>query len=214
MMHANTVATALREAGIIPILTVKDLNETLKLVSALVDGGIRAVEIVLRTEPATEAIRLVRQAFPDLLVAAGTVMGPAAFDRAVEAGANLIVSPGLTPELADYHRRNPIPMIPGALTASEVMWAVDRGYTLLKYYPAVPSNGAAVLADYGNIFSGVSFMPTGKISLSTLPDFARLKNVACIGGSWMFSGPLEAVAADVRQSIDVVRKARATVSAP
>lgn len=198
----------LREAAILPILTVHDVDATLRKVEALVINGIQAIEIVLRTSLAAEAIGAVRARFPTLLVGAGTVVSPASLDAAVATGADLLISPGLPVALIKHHRTSPIPMVPGVLTATEVIEAIDAGYRVLKYYPAVASNGSVVLDDYASLFPNVSFVPTGKISFETLPAFARLKNVDCIGGSWMHNGPIENIAEAVHRSLAIVHDAR------
>lgn len=207
-MTADDLRTRLAQATILPILTVHNIDATLRTVEALVDGGVTAVEIVLRTPLAADAIRATRAHFPDLLLGAGTVVSPASFDTAVATGADLAISPGLPSALLAHHRGRSVPLVPGVLSPTEVLSAVDAGYRLMKYYPAVASNGSVVLDDYANLFPDVAFIPTGKIGFDTLPAFARLKNVVCIGGSWMHGGSMQEVQEKVRRSFAIVNSAR------
>ena len=207
-MTPDDLKARLREAAILPILTVHELDATLRKVDALVTGGVQAIEIVLRTTQALDAVTAVRSRFPNLLVAAGTVLSPASLDTAVLAGAQCVISPGLSAPLIEHHRGHGVPMLPGVLSPTEVLTAADAGYKALKYYPAVASNGSLVLDDYANLFPDVTFVPTGKIGYETLSDFARLKNVICVGGSWMHSGAIEDIPEAVRRSLSMVRDAR------
>lgn len=207
-MTADEVQARLTDAAVLPILTVRDLDATLRLVEALVSGGVSAIEIVLRTPIAVEAIEAVRVRFPELLVGAGTVVSPDTLDCAVETGAHVLISPGLPLRLLEHHRGHAVPMIPGVLSPTEVLTARDAGYRLMKYYPAVASNGSLVLDDYVNLFPDVSFVPTGKIGFETLPDYAGVRNVCCVGGSWMQAGSLEQVRDKVVRSLDIMRSLR------
>ena len=207
-MTSDDIQARLLEAAILPILTINDVESSLERVGVLVGAGVQAIEIVLRTPAARDSILAVRSAFPDLLVAAGTVVSPALIELAIDAGAHLAITPGLPPHLIEAYRGCPLPVVPGVLSPTEVLSAVHAGYRLLKYYPAVASNGSVVLEDYINLFPGTQFIPTGKIGFDTLAAFAGLKNVTCIGGSWMHSGPLEGVGEKVSRSLSIVRSAR------
>ena len=207
-MTPDHLTSRLRAAAILPILTVRQVSETLRTVEALAAAGVSAIEIVLRTPDAPEAIRAVRARFPELTVAAGTVTSPASLDAAVVTGADLVISPGLPAALAAHHRGCAVPLLPGAFTATEVLEAANLGYRTLKYYPAVPSNGHVMLEDYANLFPDIAFVPTGKISLETLPLYAKLKNVLCVGGSWMHAGDPAGIADKVARSFAAVEQAR------
>lgn len=207
-MTSDDIQARLYDAAILPILTIHDLGASLRLVQALVGAGVQAIEIVLRTPAACEAIQVVRGAFPDLLVAAGTVVSTSLLELAMDAGAHLAITPGLPPQLIEAHRGCSLAMVPGVLSPTEVLTAVQADYRLLKYYPAVASNGTAVLDDYVNLFPGVRFIPTGRIGFDTLAAFAGLTNVTCVGGSWMHSGPLAGVNEKVSRSLSMVRSAR------
>jgi 2-dehydro-3-deoxyphosphogluconate aldolase/(4S)-4-hydroxy-2-oxoglutarate aldolase len=212
-MNAAEVGDILFRARITPVMAVSDADAAAGTIDALAEAGIGVIEIVLRSAVATEAIAATRRRHPHLVVAAGTVLDEEAYTAAVAAGAHFAVSPGLEPGLAAYARGAAIPLVPGVQTASEVMAARAKGFSLLKYYPAVPSNGSQVLADFANVFPGIAFMPTGKITAAVLGEYAALRNVLCCGGSWMFSeggrtlAPAE-IAARVSASLEIMSKHR------
>lgn len=175
------------QAGIVPIVTVRDLPAGIALIDRLVEAGADTVEIVLRTPEAPAALHATLERHPQCLVAAGTILDEAGVRTASDAGAHLLVSPGLTPDLHEASLRFGRTLVPGVQTASEVMAARRLGYRLMKYYPAEPSNGPVVLEDYANIFHDVAFMATGKIKPDMLATYGRLANVAAVGGSWMLN---------------------------
>ena len=214
-MTDTELASIMRSAGIIPIVTVESVERGMALTDTLVEAGVTAVEIVLRTPAAYETILACRRRHPRLLVGAGTVLDAGRYDRAVEAQAQFAVSPGLTRKLGQHAKSGPIPLIPGALTASEVMNAMEDGFSLLKYYPAEPSNGSVVLADYAHVFPDMLFMPTGKIGPAVLGAYARLRNVLCCGGSWMFAdGANRRPAQDIARLVAEGRSLFATTTSP
>ena len=186
-MKQEQVAARIRQAGIVPIVTVRDVEESLTLVGKLVDAGADLVEIVFRSAGAPQALAEARKRFDRCTFAAGTILDEAGVRKAADAGAHCLVSPGLTPELHQAASAAGQVLIPGVQTASEVMAARQLGYRLLKYYPAEPSNGLVVLGDYANIFDTISFMATGKITSKVLPHYGALRNVAAVGGSWMLA---------------------------
>jgi 2-dehydro-3-deoxyphosphogluconate aldolase/(4S)-4-hydroxy-2-oxoglutarate aldolase len=128
---------------------------------------------------------------PDALVGAGTILNAAQFDEAVAAGSKFIVSPGLTPELVEAADGSPVPLLPGAVTSSEIMAALEEGYSLLKFFPAEQAGGAAYLKSLSSPFGAVKFCPTGGVSAKNAPDYLSLPNVLCVGGSWV--APKDAV---------------------
>lgn len=186
-MEIEIVRERLQACRLVPIITVKNVERSVALVDLLAECGIGVVEIVLRTPQALEVVDMLRRRHRDLLIGAGTVLNAEQYEAAVAAGADFTVSPGYDPDLATYSQHSSIPLVPGVQTASEVMRARTSGFRLLKFYPAVPANGIAVLSDFANIFPDVAFMPTGKVTRGELPDFVRLANVVCVGGSWMYS---------------------------
>ncbi len=173
------------DAGpVIPVILIKHIEDALPLARALVRGGLRVLEVTLRTPAALDAIRAMR-AVEGAIVGAGTVLGQAQYDAAIEAGAQFVVSPGLTDALvALAAARGEVPLLPGVATASEVMRAREVGYTRLKFFPAESSGGVATLEGFASVFPDVRFCPTGGISSDSATRYLALANVACVGGSW------------------------------
>ena len=173
------------DAGpVIPVIVIKHIEDALPLARALVRGGLRVLEVTLRTPAALDAIRAMR-AVEGAIVGAGTVLGQAQYDAAIEAGAQFVVSPGLTDALvALAAARGEVPLLPGVATASEVMRAREVGYTRLKFFPAESSGGVATLEGFASVFPDVRFCPTGGISSDSATRYLALANVACVGGSW------------------------------
>ncbi|HEX7968958.1 MAG TPA: bifunctional 4-hydroxy-2-oxoglutarate aldolase/2-dehydro-3-deoxy-phosphogluconate aldolase [Stellaceae bacterium] len=182
-----------RGVAVIPVLTIARAADAVPLAAALVRGGLRVIEVTLRTPEAPAAIREMARRVPDAVVGAGTVLTGADVTRASEAGARFLVSPGLTPELAAAGRAGDLPYLPGAVTPSEVMAARELGFSLLKFFPAAAAGGIEMLRAYAAVFAGVAFCPTGGISAESAESYLALANVPMIGGSWM--APADAVAA-------------------
>lgn len=180
------------DAGpVIPVIVIERPEDAVPLAQALVRGGLRVLEVTLRTPAALDAIRAMC-AVEGAIVGAGTVLGPEQYDAAAEAGAQFVVAPGLTDTLAAFARTHKLPMLPGVVTASEVMRAREAGYTRLKFFPAESSGGVATLKGFASVFPDVRFCPTGGISSDSATAYLRLPNVACVGGSWPM--PPEAIA--------------------
>lgn len=185
-MTTDELERRLRKIGVLPIVTPNSVDFTLRIVGVLAAAGAGGVEIVLRTEHGLAAIEACRKAYPDLVIGAGTVLTAKLYELAAEAGADFAISPSSSPTLDPYALKGPIPFIPGVQTPSEVTAALDRGFTLLKFYPSEPAGGIDVLADYANVFPRARFMPSGKITEAKLASYLALKNVVSVGGSWMF----------------------------
>jgi len=171
-------------APIIPVLVVKDLAHAAPLAQALVAGGLPALEVTLRTPCALDAIRAMAEVEGGV-VGAGTLLTPADVKAAKAAGARFGVSPGLTEPLVKACQDEGLPLLPGCVTASEVMRAMDWGYTMLKFFPAESSGGAAAVKALGGPLPQVGFCPTGGIRLKNANDYLSLPNVLCAGGSWV-----------------------------
>ncbi|CAM5368378.1 MULTISPECIES: bifunctional 4-hydroxy-2-oxoglutarate aldolase/2-dehydro-3-deoxy-phosphogluconate aldolase [Streptomyces] len=180
-------------APVVPVVVVDDPSDAVPLARALVAGGLRAIEVTLRTPAALDAIRAVADAVPDAVVGAGTVLTPEQVTRSVEAGARFLVSPGWTDALLDAMRASGVPYLPGVSTASEVVALLERGVRELKFFPAEAAGGTAYLRSLYGPLPQVRFCPTGGIGPASAPDYLALPNVACVGGSWML--PADAVAA-------------------
>jgi 2-dehydro-3-deoxyphosphogluconate aldolase/(4S)-4-hydroxy-2-oxoglutarate aldolase len=178
---------------VVPVLVIEDAKSAVPLARALVAGGLKAIEITLRTVGALDAVRAVAEEVEGAEVGAGTVLNAAQYEAAVEAGSKFIVSPGTTQELLDAARQSPVPFLPGAATASEVMALREEGYKVLKFFPAEQAGGAAYLKSLSSPLAGTLFCPTGGISLKNANDYLALPNVICVGGSWV--APKELVAA-------------------
>ncbi|MFI9796481.1 bifunctional 4-hydroxy-2-oxoglutarate aldolase/2-dehydro-3-deoxy-phosphogluconate aldolase [Streptomyces sp. NPDC052302] len=180
-------------APVVPVVVVDDPSDAVPLARALVAGGLRAIEVTLRTPAALDAIRAVADAVPDAVVGAGTVLTPEQVTRSAEAGARFLVSPGWTDALLDAMRASGVPYLPGVSTASEVVALLERGVRELKFFPAEAAGGTAYLRSLYGPLPQVRFCPTGGIGPASAPDYLALPNVACVGGSWML--PADAVAA-------------------
>ncbi len=185
--------STLKLQPVVPVLIIEDAKTAVPLARALVAGGLKAIEITLRTDAALEAVRLVAQEVEGAVVGAGTILNAAHYAAAVDAGSQFIVSPGTTQELIDVARQSDIPLLPGAATASEVMALREEGYKVLKFFPAEQAGGAAYLKALSSPLAGTLFCPTGGISLKNAMDYLSLPNVVCVGGSWV--APKELVSA-------------------
>jgi 2-dehydro-3-deoxyphosphogluconate aldolase/(4S)-4-hydroxy-2-oxoglutarate aldolase len=168
---------------IIPVMSVDSVEESLRLCEALIKGGVSIFEITLRTPCAMDAIRAVAKEFPHATTGAGTVLNPIQFKMVEDAGATFAISPGLTESLAKY--KNSIPLLPGVATASEIMQGLEYGYDAFKLFPANIVGGVNALKSFGAPFGDVVFCPTGGINADNVKEFLALKNVLCVGGSWI-----------------------------
>jgi 2-dehydro-3-deoxyphosphogluconate aldolase/(4S)-4-hydroxy-2-oxoglutarate aldolase len=189
-MHAAAQKTepllkVMQGQPVIPVLKIDRVEDAVPLARALARGGLPAIEITLRTPAALEAIRQASAEVPEALVGAGTILDAVNFREAVAAGAQFIVSPGLTPQLIEAASSSEIPLLPGAITPSEIMAARQAGYSLLKFFPAEQAGGTDFLKALSSPLAGIRFCPTGGVSASNAPDYLSLPNVLCVGGSWV-----------------------------
>lgn len=175
----------LRQSPVMPVIVVNDAAVAVDLAHALVAGGIRTLEITLRTKAALAAMRRIRDEVPDALVGAGTVRTRAHLEAALDAGAQFGLSPGLTPELAAAARASGVPFIPGVATASEAMHAQDEGFNILKLFPAEAVGGIKLLKALAGPLPELRFCPTGGIDASNAANYLALPNVLAVGGSWL-----------------------------
>jgi len=175
----------LEQSPVIPVMVIKDIDSAVDLAAALVSGGIRCLEITLRSSVAFDAIRLIGEAVPKAIVGVGTVRNTSQFDAALDAGAKFAVSPGLTRELAAAARASGIAFLPGIATPSESMFAADRGYTVQKLFPAEAVGGVALLKSLYGPMPDIAFCPTGGINPRNAKNYLALPNVRCVGGSWL-----------------------------
>jgi 2-dehydro-3-deoxyphosphogluconate aldolase / (4S)-4-hydroxy-2-oxoglutarate aldolase len=172
-------------APVIPVLTVSDLAHAVPLARALVVGGLRVLEITLRTSVAIGCIEAIRKAVPEAIIGVGTLTKAVDFAAAGRAGAQFGVTPGLTPELAAAARGARFPLLPGVMTPTEVIAARAAGFEVLKLFPAHQAGGVAMLRALGAPFPDVVFVPTGGITRDSAPDYLALPNVVSVGGTWV-----------------------------
>lgn len=175
----------LRNAGILPIVTVDSVEQALRLAQALLDGGLRTIELTLRTPAALEALAALKKEFPDLVVGAGTVLSVEQIEGAIAAGADFLVTPGTPPALADALAQVPLPVVPGAATPTELLSLMARGFRVCKLFPAAVVGGVGMLKNLSAPLAGLRLCPTGGIGENDAADYLRQPNVVCIGGSWM-----------------------------
>ncbi len=175
----------LKSGPVVPVIVIENINHAVPLARALVAGGIKVLEITLRSKVAVEAIRRVISEVPEAIVGAGTVTTPGDLQAVTEAGAVFAISPGLTPALLTAANQGSIALIPGISTASELMIGMEKGYTEFKFFPAETAGGVSMLKAIGGPFPHITFCPTGGISLKNFNEYLALDNVACVGGSWI-----------------------------
>ena len=172
---------------VMPVIVIDDAAQAVPLATALLAGGIRTIEITLRTPAALDAIRAVAADCPDIVVGAGTVNNAALARQAREAGAGFAVSPGTTADVIKGCAEAGLPLLPGAATVSEVMALQDAGFTAMKFFPANAAGGIGFIKALASPLPGISFCPTGGITQESAPDWLALSNIACVGGSWVAS---------------------------
>ncbi|GHZ64795.1 4-hydroxy-2-oxoglutarate aldolase/2-deydro-3-deoxyphosphogluconate aldolase [Vibrio cholerae] len=179
-----TIEQRLRAIKIVPVIAINDVAHALPLAKVLVENGLPCAEVTFRTAAAAESIRIMREAYPDLLIGAGTVLTTAQVDEAIAAGADFIVSPGLNQTTVKYCQQRNIAIIPGVNNPSLVEQAMEMGLRTLKFFPAEPSGGIAMLKALSAVYP-VSFMPTGGINPNNAQEYLALKSVVACGGTWM-----------------------------
>lgn len=173
------------ELKVVPVVVLEDAKDAAPLAKALCEGGLPCAEVTFRTAAARDSIKAMTDAYPDMLVGAGTVLTTEQVDSAVEAGAKFIVSPGFDPEIVDYCLEKEIPVFPGCITPSEVAQAVKRGLRVVKFFPAEQFGGVATIKALSAPYVGLKFMPTGGISAKNLKEYLACKPIVACGGSWM-----------------------------
>ncbi|MCI8795684.1 MAG: bifunctional 4-hydroxy-2-oxoglutarate aldolase/2-dehydro-3-deoxy-phosphogluconate aldolase [Dorea sp.] len=186
----KAIERQLEEFGVVPVVVLEDVKDALPLADALVKGGLPCAEVTFRTEAAGDSIRQMTERYPDMLVGAGTVLTTDQADRAIDAGAKFIVSPGFDPEIVDYCLKGDIPVFPGCVTPSEVAQAVKRGLRVVKFFPAEQFGGVSTIKALAAPYTTVRFMPTGGVNAKNLKDYLECGKVVCCGGSWMVKGSL------------------------
>ncbi|NPC57247.1 bifunctional 4-hydroxy-2-oxoglutarate aldolase/2-dehydro-3-deoxy-phosphogluconate aldolase [Caenimonas soli] len=191
-MKQLTSLEVMNDAAVIPVIVLSDVAHAVPLARALVAGGIRMLEVTLRTPVALACIEAIAREVPEAVAGAGTVRSAADAQAAAMAGARFAVSPGYTHAVGKACHELELPLLPGVATGSEIMAAQEDGYTALKFFPAMQAGGLAMLKAWQGPFGDVKFCPTGGITAANAADFLGLGNVVCVGGSWLT--PADAVA--------------------
>lgn len=211
----NYTETLLYKTGIVPVIKIADSSQASLLSTALHEGGIFAAEVTFRTDAAAESIFKMREACPDMLIGAGTVLTVDCLNDAILAGAGFIVSPGLNPRVVEAALEKNIPVIPGCMTPTEIETAMSFGLDFVKFFPAEAAGGVKMLKAMSAPYSGMRFMPTGGITLANAAEYLSLKSVVCCGGSFIAEekdiaeGKFDKIrekAAEVTQKLSLLRK--------
>lgn len=205
----------LKELGVIPVVVLQDAKDALALADALTEGGLPCAEVTFRTPAAEESIRSIVKHNPDMLVGAGTILTKEQAERAVEAGAKFIVSPGFDPEIVEDCLKKKIPVFPGCVTPSEVALAVKMGLRILKFFPSESFGGVSTIRALAAPYTMVKFMPTGGINAKNLRDYLSCDKIICCGGSWMVkealiqNGEFQKIRKLTREAAELVKNIRA-----
>ncbi len=181
----DKIIEVLQISPIIPVVVIENIKDAVPLAQSLVEGGVQIIEVTLRSSCALEAIELIAKNVPKMRVGAGTILNPTQLDQAQNRGAEFLISPGLTIKLLEYAKKKDMPLIPGVSSSSEVMQALELGYSTLKFFPADYCGGIKLLNAFNGPFKGVKFCPTGGISADNMHSYLNLENVLCVGGSWL-----------------------------
>ena len=199
-------------APVIPVLTLENAEQAIGIGKALVDGGLIVLEITLRSAYGLTAIKQLKQALPNAIIGAGTVMTPQQYESCVEAGADFIVSPGFTTELLHHGSQSSVPLLPGIGSVSEAMQAMALGYRRFKLFPAAVVGGVGFLKAIGGPISELKFCPTGGIKPTNAADYLALHNVMCVGGTWLT--PTDLVQQKNWQAIEELAKQACALAGP
>lgn len=211
----NEIMKQIGQIGIVPVVAIEDAADAVPLGRALLDGGLPCAEITFRTAAAADAIKAMSDAFPNLLVGAGTVLTVAQAEQAKAAGVKFIVTPGFDAGVVDWCLANQMPITPGVMTPSDINQALAKGLTLLKFFPAEVAGGTKALKAIGGPYVGVKFIPTGGINADNLSEYLNLPMVHACGGSFMVKkqmiadGKFDAITETAKNAVDIVRSARA-----
>ena len=193
----------LNQYKVVPVVVIKEIDEAIPTLSALCEGGLLIAEITFRTACAAEAIALGVKTFPDMCIGAGTVINAEQAQRAIDAGAKFIVSPGLSAEVAEVCRAANIPYIPGCATPTEIMQAISLGMTTVKFFPANVYGGLNAIKALSAPFPQVTFLPTGGVDLSNIKEFLAFDKIVAVGGSFMMKGD---IVANCKRLMEVIEK--------
>ncbi|MDY2628789.1 MAG: bifunctional 4-hydroxy-2-oxoglutarate aldolase/2-dehydro-3-deoxy-phosphogluconate aldolase [Lachnospiraceae bacterium] len=210
----NEVVQKIHEIGIIPVVVLDDAKDAAPLAKALCEGGLPCAEVTFRTDAAEESIRIMAKEYPELLVGAGTVLTTEQVDRAVDAGAKFIVSPGLNPRIVKYCQEKGVAVLPGVITPSEIAQALELGLDVVKFFPAEPAGGLKMIQAMAAAYTTLKFMPTGGISAQNVKDYLKCDKIIACGGSWMVKGQLvkegrfDEIGAMCQETAEIVKEIR------
>lgn len=213
-MNLQEIKQKAKELGVLPVIKINDVNDAQPLAKALLEGGLPAAEITFRTNCAAEAIQAVKKATPEVLVAAGTVINKEQAQKAMDAGADFLVSPGFDKELVVFCQEKNWVIIPGVTTASEAQAAVNLGLEVVKFFPAETSGGIKAISALSAPFDQLTFMPTGGISESNLADYLSNPKIVACGGSWMVkedlinAGKFDEITQLVKKAVEKIKEIR------
>ena len=210
----NELLHKIQQIGIVPVVVLNDAEDAEPLAKALCEGGLPCAEVTFRTDAAEEAIRTMTEKFPEMLVGAGTVLTAEQVDRAVAAGAQFIVSPGLNPRLVKYCVDIGIHVIPGCSNPSDIEQALEYGLEAVKFFPAEPAGGLPMIKAMAAPYTGVRFMPTGGINPSNVKEYLAYDRILACGGSWMVKGNLvdagefDKITELTKEAVEIVKESR------
>ena len=210
----KTIYDRIYETGIIPVIKIEDAANAVPLAKALIDGGLPAAEITFRTSAAADAIKAITEAFPDMVVGAGTVLNAEQADAAKAAGAQFIVSPGLNPEVVKWCQAHEVPVIPGIVTPTEMEQAIGLGLTMVKFFPAEPAGGLKYIRAIAAPYTMMKFMPTGGINPQNVREYLAYDRIAACGGSWMVKNTMiennefDRIEELVKEAVEIVKESR------
>ncbi len=199
-----SIKDIMNTSPVIPVMVINQLEHAVPLAHALVEGGLKVLEITLRTPVALDAIKRIKAEVPGAIVGAGTVINLDTLQQAIDAGSEFLVSPGVTESLIDTALKSGVPILPGVISPSEVMRLMEKGITEMKFFPAEAAGGVPMMKSIGGPLPQVTFCPTGGVNPKNAVDYLALKNVACVGGSWM--APADLV--DKEDWEEITRRAR------
>lgn len=210
----SNVMSQIQDIGIVPVVKLNNVEKAIPLCEALMAGGINVAEVTFRTECASEVIKTIARECKDMIVGAGTIINVEQAKLAIECGAKFIVSPGFSRDIVEYCQSQNIPVIPGCITPSEIMQAIDCGLNVVKFFPAKEFGGLSTMKSLSGPFGQIKFMPTGGVNLENLKEFITAKFIVACGGTYMVKDDLinsdnyEEITRLSRQSIEIIKEAR------